>query len=75
MSTQELILRIIEFFFNNFWHFVQLIIILLLFKGSFSKLNIFGKIRTIREKYRKKIVSTPVKRQEIPKILKKLNEE
>lgn len=74
MNTAQLILELTRFFFNDLFHFLALIILLMLFKGTFHKIyiTIKGFFTNVHNRYKRMTLEKP-KPKDIPEPLKKFN--
>lgn len=80
MTASEMFFRTIEFFFNSTWHFIQLLILVLMIQGVLSKWykNISSKagdfFRRVKYRYEQKldVQENHLKKPATPEYLKKL---
>jgi hypothetical protein len=59
MTIAELIMSVIRFFFDDFFHFFELVVMVLIVKGSFGKF--FGKTLNFSKKINKKYKEKTIK--------------
>lgn len=73
MNTQEMIYKLIEYFFSDLFHFILLIMFILIIKSDTAKVinNLKGFIKKIIVRYRTKNKIEYIKNN-IPKDLKKI---
>lgn len=73
MNTQEMIYKLIEYFFSDLFHFILLIMFILIIKSDTAKVinNLKGFIKKIIVRYRTKNKIEYIKNN-IPKDIKKI---
>ena len=72
MKTTDLILEILKFFFDSTLHFIELIILIMLIRGNFTKIknSLRKKTKEVKSRYQEKIKPEGEKRI-LPKFLRK----